>query len=62
MKKTELIFLLVKILTEHNISVLFTGVLDVLSDGYGFLRTASNSYLSGGNDVYVSPSQIRLLI
>ncbi|QMU99032.1 transcription termination factor Rho [Borrelia sp. A-FGy1] len=60
MKKTELIFLLVKILTEHNISVLFTGVLDVLSDGYGFLRTASNSYLSGGNDVYVSPSQIRL--
>ncbi|UGQ15925.1 MULTISPECIES: transcription termination factor Rho [unclassified Borrelia] len=60
MKKTELIFLLVKILTEHNIGVLFTGVLDVLSDGYGFLRTASNSYLSGGNDVYVSPSQIRL--
>ncbi|AHH10391.1 transcription termination factor Rho [Borrelia coriaceae] len=60
MKKTELIFLLVKILTEHNINVLFTGVLDVLSDGYGFLRTASNSYLSGGNDVYVSPSQIRL--
>ncbi|WNY62698.1 transcription termination factor Rho [Borreliella carolinensis] len=60
MKKTELIFLLVKILSENNINVLFTGVLDVLSDGYGFLRTASNSYLSGGNDVYVSPSQIRL--
>ncbi|EEF84827.1 transcription termination factor Rho [Borreliella spielmanii] len=60
MKKTELIFLLVKILSENNIDVLFTGVLDVLSDGYGFLRTASNSYLSGGNDVYVSPSQIRL--
>ncbi|MCD2332563.1 transcription termination factor Rho [Borreliella americana] len=60
MKKTELIFLLVKILSENDINVLFTGVLDVLSDGYGFLRTASNSYLSGGNDVYVSPSQIRL--
>ena len=40
---------------------LLEGVLDILSDGFGFLRAAETNYLSGPDDIYVSPSQIRRL-
>ncbi len=61
MKKQELIC---KILYQHleaNGVIYSSGVLEVLSDGYGFLRSAHNSYLSGTDDVYVAPAQIRQL-
>jgi transcription termination factor Rho len=61
MKKQDLIFGILKNHTEHENGVIFaSGVLEILSDGYGFLRSANYNYLSGPDDIYISPSQIRL--
>ncbi|MFP4377836.1 MAG: transcription termination factor Rho, partial [Spirochaetales bacterium] len=46
--------------TERNGSIYAYGSLEILPDGYGFLRSPQNSYLSGPDDIYISPSQIRL--
>lgn len=60
MKKQDLIFVILKSHTEHGGIIFASGALEILSDGYGFLRSPQNSYLPGPDDIYISPSQIRL--
>jgi transcription termination factor Rho len=60
LKKQELIFTLLKAHTERGGIIYAYGSLEILPDGYGFLRSPQNSYLSGPDDVYISASQIRL--
>ena len=60
MKKQELIFVILKAHTEHGGIIFASGSLEILPDGYGFLRSPQNSYLPGPDDIYISPSQIRL--
>ncbi len=60
LKKQDLIFHILKAQTERNGNMFATGVLEVLPDGYGFLRSQNYNYLPGPDDIYVSPSQIRL--
>ncbi len=59
MRKQDVTFQLLKVLTRHPNGVAADGVLEILPDGYGFLRSADASYLAGPDDVYISPSQIR---
>jgi len=58
-KKQTLIFSILKAKANENEEVLGDGVLDVLQEGYGFLRSSDDSYVSGPDDIYVSPNQIR---
>ncbi|MEA3431753.1 MAG: transcription termination factor Rho [candidate division WOR-3 bacterium] len=59
MRKQELIFKILESGAKKNGLILGSGVLEVLSDGYGFLRSPDYSYLPGPDDIYVSPSQIK---
>jgi transcription termination factor Rho len=59
MRKQELIFAILKAQAEQNGLIYGEGVLQVLPEGFGFLRTADTSYMPGSDDIYVSPSQIR---
>jgi len=59
MKKHDLIFEILKHQTEKSGYIFLEGVLEVLPDGFGFLRAPENNYLPGPDDVYVSPSQIQ---
>jgi len=58
-KKQTLIFAILKHKTENDEEVIGDGVLDILQEGYGFLRSENDSYVSGPDDIYVSPNQIR---
>ena len=58
-RKQELIFAIVKAHSKQGEDVVTTGVLELLPDGFGFLRSPEDSYVAGPDDVYVSPSQIR---
>ena len=58
-RKQDVIFALLKVLTRHGDGVAADGVLEILPDGFGFLRAAEASYLAGPDDTYISPSQIR---
>ncbi len=58
-RKQELIFAILKVLAKRGESIYGVGVLEVLPDGFGFLRSPETSYLANTDDVYVSPSQIR---
>jgi len=60
LKKQEIIFSILKAHTERAGSIYAYGSLEILQDGYGFLRSPQNSYLPGSDDIYISPSQIRL--
>ncbi|CAG0955686.1 partial Transcription termination factor Rho, partial [Rhodocyclaceae bacterium] len=59
LRKQELIFALLKNEAKKGVSIFGDGVLEVLPDGFGFLRSPDISYLAGTDDIYVSPSQIR---
>ncbi|MBI2369162.1 MAG: transcription termination factor Rho [Deltaproteobacteria bacterium] len=59
MRKQELIFALLQAQTEKNGLIFGEGVLEILPDGFGFLRSPDYNYLPGPDDIYVSPSQIR---
>jgi transcription termination factor Rho len=59
LRKQELIFQILKAQTEQSGFIFSEGVLEVLPDGYGFLRAPDYNYLAGPDDIYVSPSQIR---
>jgi transcription termination factor Rho len=59
MRKQELIFAILQAQTEKNGLIYGSGVLECLSDGFGFLRAPDYNYLPGPDDIYVSPSQIR---
>ncbi|MBN2553031.1 MAG: transcription termination factor Rho [Spirochaetales bacterium] len=60
MKKQEIIFSILKMHTERSGQIYAAGALEILPDGYGFLRSPHYSYLPGPDDIYISPSQIRL--
>ena len=60
MKKQEIIFAVLKGHTNNGGVIYAHGSLEILPDGYGFLRSSFNSYLPGSDDIYISPSQIRL--
>ncbi|HAK60453.1 MAG TPA: transcription termination factor Rho [Nitrospiraceae bacterium] len=59
MRKQELIFAVLQAQTEKNGMIFGEGVLEILPDGFGFLRAPDYNYLPGPDDIYVSPSQIR---
>ncbi len=59
LRKQELLFSILKILAARNVEIIGEGVLEVLQDGFGFLRSADANYLAGPNDIYVGPQQIR---
>ena len=59
LRKQELIFAILQAQTEQNGFIYGEGVLQVLPEGFGFLRAPDTSYLPGSDDIYVSPSQIR---
>lgn len=59
MRKQDVTFAIMKVLTRYGEGVAGEGVLEILPDGFGFLRGAEASYLAGPDDVYISPSQIR---
>ncbi len=58
-RKQDIIFAILKRHAMNGEEIFGDGVLEILSDGFGFLRSASGSYLAGPDDIYVSPSQIR---
>jgi transcription termination factor Rho len=59
LRKQELMFAILKNLAVRDIEIIGEGVMEVLQDGFGFLRSADANYLAGPDDIYVSPSQIR---
>ncbi|MFH0872819.1 MAG: transcription termination factor Rho [bacterium] len=59
LRKQELIFKILEAQTEKNGLIFAAGVLEILPDGFGFLRAPDYNYLPGPDDIYVSPSQIR---
>ncbi|AIF81390.1 transcription termination factor Rho [endosymbiont of Acanthamoeba sp. UWC8] len=59
--KNDLIFVILKRLADRGGVMIGEGVLEILQDGYGFLRSSENNYVPGPDDIYVSPNQIRRL-
>ncbi|MDR3374743.1 MAG: transcription termination factor Rho [Ancalomicrobiaceae bacterium] len=59
MRKQELMFAILKQLAAKDVEIIGEGVVEVLQDGFGFLRSPDANYLAGPDDIYVSPSQIR---
>jgi transcription termination factor Rho len=61
MRKQELMFAILKQLASVDVQIIGEGVVEILQDGFAFLRSADANYLPGPDDIYVSPSQIRKL-
>src|SRR5947207_6464653 len=59
MRKQDMMFAVLKQLAENDVPISGDGVLEVLSDGFGFLRSPEANYLPGPDDIYVSPNQVR---
>jgi transcription termination factor Rho len=59
MRKQDMMFAILKQLAEQEVEITGSGVVEVLPDGFGFLRAPESNYLPGPDDIYVSPSQIR---
>lgn len=59
LRKQELMFAILKSLAARDVDIIGEGVVEVLQDGFGFLRSPDANYLPGPDDIYVSPSQIR---
>jgi transcription termination factor Rho len=59
LKRQDLMFAILKKLAENSIEIFGDGVLEILQDGFGFLRSPEANYMAGSDDIYVSPSQIR---
>ena len=59
LRKQELMFAILKSLASRDVDIIGEGVVEVLQDGFGFLRSPDANYLPGPDDIYVSPSQIR---
>ncbi len=59
LRKQEMMFAILKQLAENEVAIFGDGVLEILQDGFGFLRSPEANYLPGPDDIYVSPSQIR---
>ncbi|MBF0219966.1 MAG: transcription termination factor Rho [Gammaproteobacteria bacterium] len=58
-RKEQIIFAILKEIAKNGDDIYGDGVLEILSDGFGFLRAAGSSYFAGPDDIYISPSQIR---
>ena len=59
LRKQDMMFACLKKLAENDVSIYGEGVLEVLADGFGFLRSVDSNYLAGPDDIYVSPSQVK---
>ncbi|MGQ9366288.1 transcription termination factor Rho [Azospirillum sp. ST 5-10] len=59
LRKQDMMFAILKQLAENDVPIFGDGVLEVLQDGFGFLRSPEANYLPGPDDIYVSPSQVR---
>ena len=59
MRKQDMMFAILKVLAEEGVEISGSGTLEVVQDGFGFLRSPEANYLPGPDDIYVSPSQIR---
>ena len=59
LRKQDMMFAILKQLAENDQAIYGSGVLEVLQDGFGFLRSPESNYLPGPDDIYVSPSQVR---
>ncbi|MFM5961781.1 MAG: Rho termination factor N-terminal domain-containing protein, partial [Dolichospermum sp.] len=59
MRKQELMFAILKQMAANEVEIVGEGVVELLPDGFGFLRSSDSNYLAGPDDIYVSPSQIR---
>src|SRR3990167_9088593 len=59
MRKQDMIFSILKAHSKNGEDIYGEGVLEILPDGFGFLRSANSSYLAGPDDIYVSPNKIR---
>src|SRR5262249_43553172 len=59
MRKQDMMFAILKTLAEDGVEIFCSGTLEVVQDGFGFLRSPEANYLAGPDDIYVSPSQIR---
>ena len=59
LRKQDMMFAILKELAEQEVPITGDGVLEVLQDGFGFLRSPESNYLPGPDDIYVSPSQVR---
>lgn len=59
LRKQDMMFAILKQLAENEVAIHGMGVLETLSDGFGFLRSPESNYLPGPDDIYVSPSQVR---
>ncbi|MDE1149017.1 MAG: transcription termination factor Rho [Azospirillaceae bacterium] len=59
LRKQDMMFAILKQLAENDVPIYGEGVLEVLQDGFGFLRSPESNYLPGPDDIYVSPSQVR---
>ena len=59
LRKQDMMFAILKMLAERDVEITGGGVLEILQDGFGFLRAPEANYLPGPDDIYVSPSQIR---
>ncbi|MBX3486794.1 MAG: transcription termination factor Rho [Candidatus Paracaedibacteraceae bacterium] len=59
MRKQDLVFAILKKLAEKDVAIFGDGVVEILQDGFGFLRSSEANYLPGPDDIYVSPSQVR---
>ena len=59
LRKQDMLFAILKRLAENDVAIFGDGVIEVLQDGFGFLRSAEANYLPGPDDIYVSPSQVR---
>jgi transcription termination factor Rho len=58
-RKQDVIFAILKVLAKKGEDIYGDGTLEILQDGFGFLRSADSNYIAGADDIYVSPSQIR---
>ncbi len=59
MRKQELMFAILKQLAAKEVEIIGSGTVEVLQDGFGFLRSSDSNYLPGPDDIYISPTQIR---
>jgi transcription termination factor Rho len=59
LRKQDMMFAILKQLADNEVAIYGSGVLEVLTDGFGFLRAPESNYLPGPDDIYVSPSQVR---
>ncbi|NQW11902.1 MAG: transcription termination factor Rho [Alphaproteobacteria bacterium] len=59
LRKQDMMFAILKQLADNDVAIFGQGVLETLSDGFGFLRSPESNYLPGPDDIYISPSQVR---